>query len=288
MRKPLWPPLLKKEMKRMLELSHITFRYGEGLPDILSDLSLSFDKGEFVAITGRNGAGKTTVTRLLTGLEKPVSGQILYGGQDVTREEPFQRSRFIGYVFQQPDRQMFMPTVREEVAFGPYQQGKRGAELDAAVEEAMKDTDILSLADEYPRILSRGDQQRVAIASALAMNTEYLVLDEPTSGQDGREKKRLMALMERLLAKGITIILVTHDMDIVARDCTRVVVIASKGVAFDGKPEELFSAAHRPEDWGLAYPPAVQLGRKLPGAPYCKDMRSFCRAFYELKGGVLS
>ena len=84
---------------------------------------------------------------------------------------------------------MFMPTVREEIGFGPYQQGKRGGELDELVDRAMADTDILELADAYPRTLSRGDQQRVAIASGLAMNTEYLVLDEPTSGQDGREKK---------------------------------------------------------------------------------------------------
>lgn len=151
----------------MLELSHVTFRYAEGLPDVLKDISLSFDKGEFVAITGRNGCGKTTVTRLLTGLEKPASGQILYQGKDVTREEPSERSRFIGYVFQQPDRQMFMPTVREEIAFGSYQQGKRGAELEKAVARAMQDTDTEALAEEYPRILSRGDQQRVAIASAL-------------------------------------------------------------------------------------------------------------------------
>ena len=95
-------------------------------------------KGEFVAITGRNGCGKTTVTRLRTGLEKPTSGQILYHGKDVTREEPSERSRFIGYVFQQPDRQMFMPTVREEIAFGPYHQGKRGAELEEAVARAIE------------------------------------------------------------------------------------------------------------------------------------------------------
>lgn len=271
----------------MLELSHVTFRYAEGLPDVLKDISLSFDKGEFVAITGRNGCGKTTVTRLLTGLEKAASGQILYHGKDVTREEPSERSRFIGYVFQQPDRQMFMPTVRGEIAFGPYQQGKRGAELEEAVACAMQDTDTEALAEEYPRILSRGDQQRVAIASALAMDTEYLVLDEPTSGQDGREKQRLMKLMESLQEKGITIILVTHDMDIVAKDCTRVIVIAEHEIAFDGHPSELFSAENRPEDWGLAYPPAVRLGRKLPGSPYCKDMNAFCRAFYELKGGKI-
>ena len=227
----------------------------------------------------------TTVTRLLTGLEKAASGQIFYHGKDVTREEPSERSRFIGYVFQQPDRQMFMPPVRVEIAFGPYQQGKRGAELEEAVARAMQDTDTEALAEEYPRILSRGDQQRVAIASALAMDTEYLVLDEPTSGQDGREKQRLMKLMESLQEKGITIILVTHDMDIVAKDCTRVIVIAEHEIAFDGHPSELFSAENRPEDWGLAYPPAVRLGRKLPGSPYCKDMNAFCRAFYELKGG---
>ena len=127
-------------------------------------------------------------------------------------------------------------------------------------------------------------QQRVAIASALAMNTEYLVLDEPTSGQDGREKQRLMKLMESLQEKGITIILVTHDMDIVAKDCTRVIVIAEHEIAFDGHPSELFSAENRPEDWGLLYPASVLLGRKLPGAPYCRDMDSFCRTFIALKG----
>ena len=271
----------------MLELSHVTFQYGKNLPIVLDDISLSFDQGECIAVTGRNGSGKTTVTRLLTGLEKPTEGTVRYDGTDVTKEEPSDRSRFIGYVFQQPDRQMFMSTVREEIAFGPYQQGMRGIELDEAVEQAMKDTDTTSLADQYPRILSRGDQQRVAIASALAMKTEYLVLDEPTSGQDGREKQRLMDLMETLKEKGITIILVTHAMDIVAKNCDRVIVIANHKVAFDGKPEELFSAANRPEDWGLAYPPSVLLGRKLPGSPYCKDMNAFCRAVYELKGGVI-
>lgn len=204
----------------------------------------------------------------------------------MTKEDASKRSRFIGYVFQQPDRQMFMPTVREEIAFGPFHQGKQGQELEDAIDRAMADTDTESLSAEYPRTLSRGDQQRVAIASALAMDTEYLVLDEPTSGQDGREKKRLMGLMERLQQKGITIILVTHDMDIVARDCTRVVVIAGHKVVFDDKPEILFSEANRPEDWGLAYPPAVLLGRRLPGAPYCRDMDSFCKEFMKRKGGA--
>ncbi|MEE3452332.1 energy-coupling factor ABC transporter ATP-binding protein [Dialister sp.] len=270
----------------MLEMKDISFRYAKNTPIILDHVNLSFDKGEFVAVTGRNGSGKTTITRILTGLEKPESGKVLFNGKDVTKEDAARCSRFIGYVFQQPDRQMFMPTVREEIAFGPFHQGKRGEELEEAITKAMEDTDTTAMADEYPRTLSRGDQQRVAIASALAMNTEYLVLDEPTSGQDGREKKRLVALMESLQKKGITIILVTHDMDIVARDCTRVIVIANKQVAFDDTPDILFSDANRPEDWGLAYPPAVLLGRRLPGAPYCRDMNAFCKEFLKRKGGA--
>lgn len=268
----------------MLEMRDVSFHYGKEGPDILSRISLSFGRGELVAVTGRNGSGKTTVTRLLTGLERPTAGQIFYEGQDVTREGAAARSRFIGYVFQQPDRQMFMPTVREEVGFGPYQQGKRGAELDEVVNRAMAQADIASLADAYPRTLSRGDQQRTAIASALAMDTAYVVLDEPTSGQDGREKKRLSALMEKLKQSGITVILVTHDMDIVAGQCTRAVVIADKGIAFDGTPEELFSKGKRPEAWGLAFPASVRLGRALPGAPYCKDMQTFCEMYR--KGGI--
>lgn len=269
----------------MLQLEHITFRYKKGLPLILDDVSLSFKEGEFVAITGRNGSGKTTITRILTGLEKPEKGLVVYDGKNVTGTDASYRSHFIGYVFQQPDRQMFMPTVREEIGFGPFQQGKSQDEINALVDKAMEETDIAQLAEEYPRTLSRGDQQRVAIASALAMNTGYVVLDEPTSGQDGREKKRLMALMEKLKESGITIILVTHDMDIVAKDATRVIVIADKKVAFDGAPSELFSKDQRPEAWGLDYPPAVRLGRSLPGAPYCKDMDEFCRMFLEIKAG---
>ncbi len=262
----------------MLTLEHVSFHYGKNGPNILEDVCLSFGRGEFVAITGRNGSGKTTVTRLLTGLETPSSGKIIYNDREVTMEDAAARSRFIGYVFQQPDRQMFMTTVREEVGFGPYQQGKRGQELQDVVDTAMKQADVFQFADHYPRTLSRGDQQRIAIASALAMRTEYIVLDEPTSGQDGREKKRLSALMTQMKEAGITVILVTHDMDIVAGQCSRAVVIAGRGIAFDGTPEELFSQG-RPEDWGLACPTSVRLGRALPGMPYCRDMAVFCEMY---------
>ena len=196
----------------MLELKNVSFRYAKNLPLVLDGVSLSFDKGEFVAITGRNGSGKTTITRLLTGLEKPASGDIVYNGTSVTKEDASKRSRFIGYVFQQPDRQMFMPTVREEIAFGPFHQGKRGQELEDAIDRAMADTDTESLSAEYPRTLSRGDQQRVAIARALAKNPKLLLCDEPTGALDYRTGKQVLGLLQDTCRKtGRTVIVITHN-----------------------------------------------------------------------------
>lgn len=268
----------------MLELQNVSFRYTPKGKNILSGFSASFGEGELVAITGRNGSGKTTMTRLLVGLEKPSEGKVIYNGKNITQEDASERSHFIGYVFQQPDRQMFMPTVREEVAFGPRMQGLTGKALDDAVENAMRAVDVQEEADRYPRSLPRGTQQRVAIASAIAMNIRYLILDEPTSGQDGNEKKRLVSLMNKLCSQGITVILVTHDMDIVASDCSRVIVIAEHEKAYDGTPERLFATEGMAEQWGLAVPSSVALGRALPGSPYCKDMVSFCNAYLKIQG----
>ena len=268
----------------MLELQNVSFRYTPRGNNILSHFSASFGEGELVAVTGRNGSGKTTMTRILVGLEKPSEGVVSYEGNDISAEDASARSRFIGYVFQQPDRQMFMPTVREEVAFGPRMQGLTGKALDDAVENAMRAVDVAEEADRYPRSLPRGTQQRVAIASAIAMNIRYLILDEPTSGQDGSEKKRLISLMNALRKQGITVILVTHDMDIVASDCSRVIVIANHEKAYDGTPENLFASEGKAEQWGLAVPSSVALGRALPGSPYCKDMVSFCNAYLKIQG----
>ena len=223
----------------MLELKNVSFRYAKNMPLVLDNISLTFDKGEFVAITGRNGSGKTTITRLLTGLEKPSSGRVLYNGADVTKEEASDRSRFIGYVFQQPDRQMFMPTVREEIAFGPFHQGKRGEELENAIDRAMDDTDTKSLENEYPRTLSRGDQQRVAIASALAMDTEYLVLDEPTSGLDPLMQAVFLDLVREEKANGTTVFMSSHILSEVADVCSRVVFIAHGKVVRDVTSQQL-------------------------------------------------
>ena len=210
------------EVLPMLEISHVTFRYGKTGPDVLKNISISMGQGEFIALSGRNGSGKTTVTRIFTGLEKPFSGKVLYQGKDITHLGAAERSRFIGYVFQQPERQMFRPTVREEIAFGPYQKGRRGKELDDVVSRAMEDTDLTGLGDMYPHTLSRGDKQRVAIASALAMESQFLILDEPTRGIDVGAKYEIYTIIEEMAAAGKCVCIISSELPEILGMCDRI------------------------------------------------------------------
>lgn len=264
----------------MLALEHVSFRYPQHT--VLTDVSFVLQPGEFVAFGGRNGSGKTTVTRLLMGLEQPASGRVLFGGKDVTNVPAGRRSHYLGYVFQQPERQMFRPTVYEEVAFGPERQGIGGSLLRERVEEALAACRLTHLRDQYPQALARNEKQRVAIASAIAMETHYLILDEPTSGQDGGDRDMLIAILEELRTKGIGILFVTHDMDIIAAHCQRAIVLGGGRIVFDGTPERLFTAEPELENWGLARPLSVELGLQLPGRPYCPQMRDFTK--YMLEG----
>ncbi|WP_288301404.1 energy-coupling factor ABC transporter ATP-binding protein [Veillonella magna] len=258
----------------MLEVKHLRFGYVPG-KDIMKDVSFTIGKGEFIAVGGRNGCGKTTVTRLLMGLETPVEGTLYYKGDDITKLSPSERGRFIGYVFQQPDRQMFRPTVAEEVAFGPEQLGYTKSEVKEITEDALARTGISHLAKSYPPSLRRGEKQRVAIASALAMKSQILILDEPTSGQDGKETRELLILLEELRSAGLTIVLVTHDMEIIASHCTRAIIMGYGTKAFDGTPEELFTKRDDLYELGLTKPPCVELAQSVPGIGYCKSMKEF-------------
>ena len=257
----------------MLGLENVEFSYGEVA--VLHGVSLNLQPGEFVAFGGRNGSGKTTVTRLLMGLEKPSAGHVYLDGEDITRQDAGLRSRHIGYVFQQPERQMFRSTVYEEVAFGPQQQGIKGEALRERVEHALDACRLQHLRDTYPQSLTRGEKQRVAIASALAMQTRFLILDEPTSGQDGGDRDTLLQLLDQLKQEGIGVLFVTHDMEIIAAHCDRAIVLGQGKIVFDGTPETLFLHTPELEEWGLARPTSVALGRELPDAPYCPKMEDF-------------
>jgi len=268
----------------MLEFKDVCFNYGNGV-SVLEHINIRIGPGEFIGLGGRNGCGKTTVTRLLMGLEKPVSGEILHDGAVINDDDASARSHYIGYVFQRPERQMFRSTVEDEVAYGPQQLGMSRDETAAAVAEALAMTGLSHLAKAYPPNLNRGEKQRVAIASAIAMHTSCIILDEPTSGQDSADKKMLMELLTDLNKKGMTILIISHDMDIFAQYCQRVIVIGNHTKAFDGTPQELFTQREDLYDLGLSRPESVALSMAVPGMKYCRSMKEFTEAMLRRIGG---
>lgn len=262
----------------MLELKQVSFAYQQGRPALI-DVSLTIDSGEFLAIAGRNGSGKTTLTRMIMSLKKPSSGMVLYNGADTVKYTPANMARYVGYVFQNPDRQMFRDTVAAEVSFGPEQLGFSADQIEKAVAIALEKTNLTAVASSYPQSLSRGQKQRVAIASALAMQSRILILDEPTSGQDANERQELLSLLQELNKQGITIVLVTHDMDIIAQYASRVIVMAGGRKVFDNSPEELFNNSGSLAAWGLTLPASVKIAREIAkfGIPYCADIHELHR-----------
>ena len=248
----------------MLEIQQVSFAYPGHAP-ALKELSLTVAAGDFIGLAGRNGSGKTTLTRIMVGLAKPVSGQVLLNGQNTIQCGPAIMARAIGYVFQNPDRQIFRDTVAQEVAFGPEQMDWSDNERMQAVADALRMTGLESVAAAYPRGLTRSFRQRIAIASALALKPRLLILDEPTSGQDAEEKSQLMKLLDELNQQGIGIILVTHDMELLLAHTRRAVVLHQGEKVFDGLTEELFAAttATKVSEWGLRVPDVAAVAAKL-------------------------
>lgn len=246
----------------MLELKNVCFAYKKQAP-VINNVSLAIKPGEFLAIVGRNGSGKTTLTRLIMALRKPSSGEILLDGHPTQQSGPAEMARSIGYVFQNPDRQIFRDTVAEEISYGP-EQLKSPPDLTAKlVSQALAAAGLTELTNAYPPSLSRGQKQRLAIASALAMQPKLLILDEPTSGQDAHEREQLMRLLTRLNQDGLAILLITHDMELLAAYAKRVVVMASGTKVFDGSTTELFTNARQLTNWGLAEPTAMNISQAL-------------------------
>ncbi len=248
----------------MLDIQQVSFAYPGHAP-ALKEVSLTVAAGDFIGLAGRNGSGKTTLTRLMVGLAKPVSGQVLLDGQNTIQCGPATMARAIGYVFQNPDRQIFRDTVAQEVAFGPEQMEWSDSERAEAVAAALNMTGLESVAAAYPRGLTRSFRQRVAIASALALKPRLLILDEPTSGQDAEEKAQLMNLLDQLNQQGIGVILVTHDMELLLAHSRRAVVLHQGEKVFDGPTEELFAAAAATQvtEWGLRVPDVAAVAGKL-------------------------
>ena len=247
----------------MLEAKEVNFAYTRGQP-VINDIDCIINDGEFVALLGHNGSGKTTLSRLFMALCHPRSGQILIDGEDIVNKEPADLADKIGYVFQNPDLQILEDTVYDEVAYGARAKKLTEETVERQVNEALEAMGISDLRNEYPRLLSFGQKRRLGVAAALALNPRILILDEITNGQDALEKERMMNYLQAINAnRGITIVLISHDMDIVRRYAARTIVLHRGNLVFDGTPRDLFSGAHPVERWGLRKPTVVQLGMSL-------------------------
>ncbi|NGO68307.1 ATP-binding cassette domain-containing protein [Streptomyces boncukensis] len=231
-----------------LRVSGLAYAYPDG-HQALFGVELTVPRGRRVALLGPNGAGKTTLVLHLNGILTPGAGSVAVAGLPVTKPNLAEVRRRVGIVFQDPDDQLFMPTVREDVAFGPAAAGLRGAELAARVREALERVGMAAYADRPPHHLSFGQRRRVAVATVLATRPEILVLDEPSSNLDPTARRELADLIRSL---DVTVLMVTHDLPYALELCPRSVVLGDGVIAADGDTRELLSdpalmRAHRLE-----------------------------------------
>jgi len=247
----------------MLEAKNVNFAYMRGQP-VINDMDCRIEDGEFVALLGHNGSGKTTLSRLFMALCHPRSGEIMVDGEDIVKCEPADLADKIGYVFQNPDLQILEDTVFDEVAYGPRAKKLTNETINSQTTEALEAMGLTELKNEYPRLLSFGQKRRLGVAAALALNPRTLILDEITNGQDALEKENMMQYLQAINAKrGITIVLISHDMDIVRRFAKRAIVLHHGNKVFDGTPQELFNGSQPVERWGLRRPTVASLAVAL-------------------------
>ena len=247
----------------MIRMEHVSFSYALAGPTV-EDLDFHVEKGEFVALLGANGAGKTTTVKLIDGLIKPTKGHVLINGEDTTLTRVSRRARQVGFLFQNPDRQICKNTVREEIAFGlntvRSELGEEG--IKSKVEQTLESFRFTG--DEEPFSLSRGQRQRVALASVLAVEPQILILDEPTTGLDYRECCHIMDTICRMnREKQVTVVMVSHDMEVVLDYAERALVMAGGRLLGDGPVKSVFRDQDLMEKASVLPPQIIGLALRL-------------------------
>lgn len=251
----------------MIKCENITFKYESDERDekiILNDISLEIEKGSFVAILGRNGSGKSTLAKHMNSILLPLSGFVYVNGIKTSETKRlFDIRKAVGMVFQNPDNQIVATTVEEDVAFGLENLGVPREEMVERVKDALKKVGMYEFRKKEPHLLSGGQKQRVAIAGIIAMEPEYIVLDEPTAMLDPRGRKEVIATIKELNKKhNITVVLITHFMEEAAK-ADRVVVMDEGNIVMDDIPQNIFSRVEDIEKLGLDVPQVVLLCHKL-------------------------
>jgi energy-coupling factor transport system ATP-binding protein len=258
------------EIEPVLALEHVTFTYPSGRP-ALDDISLAIRPGEFVALIGQNGSGKTTLAKCLNGLLRPQRGTVRLRGGPLAALPLNRVAADVGYVFQNPDHQIFAASVHEEVAFALRNFGIAEAEVAQRTRAALTAVGLVGSEAVDPFLLGKGERQRLAVASFLALEPAVLVLDEPTTGLDYPEQRRMMDLLARLHGQGMTLVMITHTPWVVARYAERGVLMQAGRIVFDGPlralfaEEELLAACH------FRVPDVTRLGRRLGFTPLTVD-----------------
>ena len=261
----------------------VSFSYPSGV-QALRDIDLDVGDGEAVAVIGENGAGKTTLAKHMNGLLRPDSGKVWVGDWDTAERTVAQLSRRVGYVFQNPDDQLFERSVRAEVAFGPRNLGLSASDVRSLVEASLATVGLEAEAESHPYDLHVSQRRLVALAATLAMRTPAIVLDEPTTGQDAAGVQRLAGIVEALKAEGRTVVTISHDLDFCAEHFERVVVMSGGRILADGPAPEILSQVDLLAQADVEPPQIAQLSRALglPSTPM--SVEEFVELFAAQRG----
>ena len=226
------------EREKLLEVKHLSFGYTKG-QQTLRNVSLSIEKGEMVSIVGRNGAGKSTFSKLIRGFEDPDSGEITFRGKDLLKENIRHRAKYIGYVMQNPNQMISKTMIFDEVALSLQKAGLPEAEVRQKVEDTLKICGLYPFRNWPVSALSFGQKKRVTIASVLVQDPELIILDEPTAGQDFRHYTEIMEFLRKLNERGVTVVMITHDMHLMLEYTPRALVFSDGQLIADRRASEV-------------------------------------------------
>lgn len=226
-------------LDKLIETKDLWYRYSQGSDWALRGVSLNIVRGEFIGLIGENGAGKTTLAKHLNGLLKPNRGFVKVLGMDTKRTPTSKIARHVGYVFQNPDSQIFAATIYEEIASGLKKLGYSNEEIAERIEYALKAVDLKKPLTISPHILSFGERHRLAIATILAIKPDVIILDEPFAGIDYRRSLQMLQILRKLVEEGHSIVLIAHDLQLIGEVADRVIVMKQGSIIRDGDVEEI-------------------------------------------------
>lgn len=272
----------------LIRAQHITFGYNPDMP-VVRDLDLSIHRGDFVAVLGTNGAGKTTTVKILNGLLKPQAGTIEIKGKSTAQMTAKEISQVVGYCYQNPDHQIFCETVREEILFGLKNRNVPESELEARVDRALQLVGLQDFKEEAPYQLGKGERQKLAVASILALEPEVLIVDEPTTGLDWTDSKKIFDLLQQLVDRGMTCLVITHDLYVVEKYIRRTILFHQGRIIADGNTSDILAQHEKLAQASVGMLRVTQLAQTLRekygvSLPACTSTDAFVNAIIEERG----